>query len=506
MTEIASSSQLLSGADLVPPGQRDARPRQAPASAVPFGALVSNAAQNQQRPARPQEEPPAPRTPTFEEETRATQRREAREAREAQEQAPRDKLARRADDAARPQAKAHRRAEGRKDDEAGSARADEPAADAAGADKVSDAKSEKQDAKAGDIGESPAEETVAEETAPAEAETVNPAAEAETVNTALTAEVTVEPTLVPETTKSELHPTALLAAQGAAVPAEAGTEGEGEAGPGTPGLVRAGVVVAETPAAAVLTALASGDKPKEQQAATAVDAGAVPTAEVDAPAGAKGSADLIALLQAKAETPVKAAAPALHQPPAGEIAKANFADWINEFALAQGATHRSGDLVGSLDRALAAVPTAHAGQDALRPTPLQMLPIEIGMQAVRGVKTFQIRLDPAELGRVEVKLEFKDDGEVKASLVVDRVETLAMLKRDAPTLQQAFEQAGLRQSPDGLSFQLRGEQQGREGQRQNEGQGQRAWADDSEDAGAARPAEFVMRRVMIPHSSLDLVI
>lgn len=494
MTEIASSSQLLSGADLVPPGQRDARPRQAPASAVPFGALVSNAAQNQQRPARPQEEPPAPRTPSFEEETRATQRREARE---AQEQAPREKLARRDDDAARPQAKAHRRAEDRKDDEAGPARADEPASDTTGADNVSEAQGEKQDAKAGEVGESHAEETVADEA-------VN--AEAEATDATVTAEATVEPTLVPETAKTELHPAALLAAQGAAVAAEAGTEGEGEAGPGTPGLVRAGVVVAETPAAAVLTALASGDKPKEQQAATAVDAGAVPTAEIDAPAGAKGSADLIALLQAKAETPVKAAAPAPHQPPAGEIAKANFADWINEFALAQGATHRSGDLVGSLDRALAAVPTAHAGQDALRPTPLQMLPIEIGMQAVRGVKTFQIRLDPAELGRVEVKLEFKEDGEVKASLVVDRVETLAMLKRDAPTLQQAFEQAGLRQSPDGLSFQLRGEQQGRDGQREKEGQGQRAWADDSEEAGAARPAEFVMRRVMIPHSSLDLVI
>ncbi len=218
---------------------------------------------------------------------------------------------------------------------------------------------------------------------------------------------------------------------------------------------------------------------------------------------AKGSADLVALLQSRHEAAGKAG---VREQAAPDMPKNNFGNWINDFALAQGAVHRSGDLVGSLDRALAGLPTPHAGQDALRPTPLQMLPIEIGMQAVRGVKTFQIRLDPAELGRVDVKLEIKEDGEVKANLVVDRVETLAMLKRDANTLQQAFEQAGLRQSPDGLSFQLRGEQQGREGQRQNEEQGRPRWSNDLDDAGAPRPAEFVMRRVMIPNSSLDLVI
>jgi flagellar hook-length control protein FliK len=243
--------------------------------------------------------------------------------------------------------------------------------------------------------------------------------------------------------------------------------------------------------------------------ATATLPNGLPIPAVAAEATSESAAEAFAKLTARAaETPVAPRAPGgeapAKAPAAPEMPKANFGDWIHDFALAQGVHHRSGDLVGSLDRALAALPTPHAGQDALRPTPLQMLPIEIGMQAMRGVTKFQIRLDPAELGRVEVKLEFREDGQVKANLVVDRVETLAMLKRDASTLQQAFEQAGLRQSPDGLQFSLRGEGQQREGQR--EGEARRQWSPDDEKLMGELPPELALRRVMIPHSSLDLMV
>jgi flagellar hook-length control protein FliK len=133
-----------------------------------------------------------------------------------------------------------------------------------------------------------------------------------------------------------------------------------------------------------------------------------------------------------------------------------------------------------------------------------MLPIEIGMQAVRGVTNFQIRLDPAELGRVDVKLQIKENGEVNASLVVDRVETLQMLRRDASTLQQAFEQAGLKQSTDGLTFSLRGE--GQPGQQQERGRQGSSQA-GLEDVGLQpQMGELVMRRALIPNTSLDLMI
>lgn len=181
-----------------------------------------------------------------------------------------------------------------------------------------------------------------------------------------------------------------------------------------------------------------------------------------------------------------------------------FADMLPALG-SHNAIYRPADILAGLDRALPSAGIQGNGDSrALRPTPLQMLPIEIGMQAVRGVTNFQIRLDPAELGRVDVKLEIKDNGEVNASLVVDRVETLQMLKRDASTLQQAFEQAGLKQSPDGLNFSLRGD--GQQGQQQERNR-QNGAETGLNDLGIQQNlGELVMRRALIPNTSLDLMI
>jgi len=88
-------------------------------------------------------------------------------------------------------------------------------------------------------------------------------------------------------------------------------------------------------------------------------------------------------------------------------------------------------------------------------TPLHVLPIEIGLRALAGARQFDIRLDPGELGRVDVNLSISDTGEVSARMVVDRVETLHLLQRDARTLERAFEQAGLKPSDAGVDITLR---------------------------------------------------
>jgi flagellar hook-length control protein FliK len=114
-------------------------------------------------------------------------------------------------------------------------------------------------------------------------------------------------------------------------------------------------------------------------------------------------------------------------------------------------------------KAPAATPSeAMARADA--PVPLQAVAVEIGMRAMRGSKEFSIRLDPEDLGRIDIKLEISEAGEVQAKLVVDRVETLQLLQRDAKTLERAFDQAGLKTNPDGLQFTLRDPGQQREGQ------------------------------------------
>ena len=63
--------------------------------------------------------------------------------------------------------------------------------------------------------------------------------------------------------------------------------------------------------------------------------------------------------------------------------------------------------------------------------PLSGLAVEITTQAHAGNKHFEIRLDPPELGRIDVKLDVDRDGNVSTRLVVDRADTLDLLKRDA---------------------------------------------------------------------------
>jgi flagellar hook-length control protein FliK len=102
--------------------------------------------------------------------------------------------------------------------------------------------------------------------------------------------------------------------------------------------------------------------------------------------------------------------------------------------------------------------------------PLGAVPIEIGLKSLAGVNRFEIRLDPAELGRIDVRLEIDGSGEVKAHLVVDRVETLNLLQRDARTLERAFEQAGLKPSEGGVDLSLRDPSaDGRHGQGRDQG-------------------------------------
>lgn len=148
-------------------------------------------------------------------------------------------------------------------------------------------------------------------------------------------------------------------------------------------------------------------------------------------------------------------------PKLAEAAKQALAP-IDLGALVQQAlgAHDSTRLLSPLDQAVGAAnqtPGGGQGQAAAvpTPTPLHVLPIEIGLRALSGARQFDIRLDPDELGRVDVNLSISDKGEVSARLVVDRVETLHLLQRDARTLERAFEQAGLRPSDGGVDISLR---------------------------------------------------
>jgi flagellar hook-length control protein FliK len=114
---------------------------------------------------------------------------------------------------------------------------------------------------------------------------------------------------------------------------------------------------------------------------------------------------------------------------------------------------------------VAAITFAPAHDETAPGTAIDKLGLEIATKSIDGVRHFDIRLDPPELGRVQVHLSVDDSGRAQASLVVDKPQTLELLQRDAQSLNRALGDAGLDLSNNGLNFSLR------EQYRQNDGGG-----------------------------------
>ena len=105
------------------------------------------------------------------------------------------------------------------------------------------------------------------------------------------------------------------------------------------------------------------------------------------------------------------------------------------------AAHAHQQLTAQLQAPLA----ADIQQDIARAgVALQRVPFEIAVRAHKGEKEFEIRLDPPELGRVDVSMSVDKHGKVATHLVVERSETLDQLRKDAPNLERALQNSGLK--------------------------------------------------------------
>jgi flagellar hook-length control protein FliK len=89
------------------------------------------------------------------------------------------------------------------------------------------------------------------------------------------------------------------------------------------------------------------------------------------------------------------------------------------------------------------------------PVPLSGLAVEIAASVQAGRTRFEVRLDPADLGQIDVRIDVDRSGQVTSHLTVEKPETLSMLQQDAPQLQQALNDAGLKTGSGGLQFSLR---------------------------------------------------
>ncbi|MEO8896695.1 MAG: flagellar hook-length control protein FliK [Rhizomicrobium sp.] len=116
---------------------------------------------------------------------------------------------------------------------------------------------------------------------------------------------------------------------------------------------------------------------------------------------------------------------------------------------------------------------------------MDALAVSVAARAMSGAKQFQIRLDPPELGRVDVRLSIDASGKTQAHMTADQPQTLDLLQKDATTLTQALRDAGLDVSQSGLNFSLRGQD------RQN---------DDSNNGGARRTNLIATRAIQAVQS------
>jgi hypothetical protein len=65
-----------------------------------------------------------------------------------------------------------------------------------------------------------------------------------------------------------------------------------------------------------------------------------------------------------------------------------------------------------------------------------------------------VRLDPAELGRVQIRIERRKDGPTRVTLTAERPQTLDLLVRDQIQLHRALDQAGIPNEGRSVAFRL----------------------------------------------------
>ena len=105
-------------------------------------------------------------------------------------------------------------------------------------------------------------------------------------------------------------------------------------------------------------------------------------------------------------------------------------------------------------------PHAASSVRAARHAPVaQDVGVEVGRAARGGHKEVSVRLDPAELGTVEVRWSTDEQGRVRTVIAADNPATLDLLKRDSHQLARALNDAGVQADASAFQFDLRREGQ-----------------------------------------------
>ena len=134
-----------------------------------------------------------------------------------------------------------------------------------------------------------------------------------------------------------------------------------------------------------------------------------------------------------------------------------------------------------------AAPTSELPETAPPPVEVRGAPDTVAHLAAQIVKKlegrstrFDLELDPAGLGKVDVRVEIGAHGRLTAAMTCDNPQAAAELRSRASELQRALEQAGFDLS-GGISFDVAGDRGRQQGQ---------AWQDQADNGGGFRGQAF----------------
>jgi flagellar hook-length control protein FliK len=130
--------------------------------------------------------------------------------------------------------------------------------------------------------------------------------------------------------------------------------------------------------------------------------------------------------------------------------------------------------------------------------------VHIKKNVADDVDQFTINLHPAELGRIDIKLDIGADGRVNAMVAVEKAQTLELLQRDSRGLERALQDAGLQTDSNSLNFSLRGDGNQSQGDGNGNGSGKRGRGLRGGAGDEADPGQSAAYTVTVGDGRLDI--
>ncbi len=189
------------------------------------------------------------------------------------------------------------------------------------------------------------------------------------------------------------------------------------------------------------------------------------------------------------------------QQPAAEPGKPDFSQRLSQAAHSQATIPTGEPVIASSQSTAPQTEAARAPAQTMAPDAQvaaraghmgKDIAVHIARHSNDGQDALTIRLDPAELGRIHIRMQFDEQGSLRAHITAESNVALDMLRRESFDLARALNDAGVRNDAQSFRFDSRGQEGGQQGQRQHS---QNHHADHFGSEGEALPEDLEYRQV-----------